>query len=187
MADLELLAKLEELRSGEWNAGQDNGINQRHRDQLYSKIFREGNLDVDALPAGEAGGYRGTTVAVELAAELDDWAFVRREWSRARRRQLEAFATGGTARIQTPGGPGCEALERNDGVALMGLASQDEAAQQFAPTLLFLANELFVNSILNQGAATRDGAREQALRSAWRPSGSTPMTTGSITISPAFS
>src|SRR5262249_4984806 len=111
VADLELLSRLEELWSGEqYKVGKGSDVRE---DRHYGEVFREANLDVDALPADEAGERIGrTTVAVEVAAHLDNWSFVRRrskpgDWKHLLRVARAADRDGWRTRLR-------EALERQD-------------------------------------------------------------------------
>jgi serine/threonine protein kinase/tetratricopeptide (TPR) repeat protein len=76
--DLELLEKLEQIRLEEGAAGKEGRFDHSRTENRYRQLFREARLDVEALPEEEAAEcIRGSTVAVELAAFLDDWAFAR--------------------------------------------------------------------------------------------------------------
>ena len=140
-----MLDRLESVRAGEWYADKRNEFNHALRDRRYGEMFREANLDVDALPADEAGErIRSTTVAVELAAALDEWSYARIQSGASgdRRKHLLRVARaadrdGWRTRLRV-------AVENEDREALLDLASQDEAAQQLPSTLLALANLLWV-------------------------------------------
>jgi tetratricopeptide (TPR) repeat protein len=78
LADLELLDRLENVRLEKTTEIKDYSFNYVGTDALYGQTFRDAGLDVEALPAEEAAErIEGTTVAVELAAVLDHWAWVR--------------------------------------------------------------------------------------------------------------
>src|SRR5262249_57045820 len=80
VADLRLLERLENVRleyaaAVKDEAGGGGHFNWELGDKLYREAFQEAGLEVEAWPAQEAGERsRGTTVAAELAAGLDDWA-----------------------------------------------------------------------------------------------------------------
>jgi serine/threonine-protein kinase len=81
-ADRKLLDELIDIRSAEADDRDGSAT-----DANYTVAFREAGLDVTALPPAEAGAKiraRPATVAVTLAAALDDWAAVRRELQRDR-------------------------------------------------------------------------------------------------------
>jgi serine/threonine-protein kinase len=81
-----LLARLVDIRSAE--ADDPDGS---ASDAAYADAFRQAGIDVDALPPAEVGATikaRPPSVAVVLAAGLDDWAAQRR---RARREPEEAW------------------------------------------------------------------------------------------------
>jgi hypothetical protein len=82
LADLKLVADLEELRAqradmGLVMVGRDYSYPYAQADSNYEQAFRAIGVDVDAGSPDEAGQrLRERTVAVELAAVLDDWAYV---------------------------------------------------------------------------------------------------------------
>jgi tetratricopeptide (TPR) repeat protein len=162
LADLELLAKLEDLRSGQWIASKSGAFNRALLDRRYGETFREGHLDVEALPAAEAGErIRGTTAAVELAAEIDNWTYQLR-WVGAggdRRKHLmqvarEADCDDWRTRLR-------EALESTDRKALVELAAQEEAKDLFPSTLLALANTVHQANAREQAVALLRASQRQ--------------------------
>jgi tetratricopeptide (TPR) repeat protein len=84
VADLRLLERLENVSLEYASSARDLPDGRSYfdgelADRLYRDAFRKAALDVADLPAAEAGArIRGTTVATELAAVLDYWAYVRR-------------------------------------------------------------------------------------------------------------
>jgi tetratricopeptide (TPR) repeat protein len=144
-ADLELLDRLEnvrleretEVKDGHFDLGE--GV-----DGLYGQTFREAGLDVEALSAAEAGERaRRSTVAVELAAVLDHWAWVRRNtrgandfsWKHLVRVARVADPDGWRMRVR-------EALERRDEQSLRTLASSEEIFGLAPATLYVLGGAL---------------------------------------------
>ena len=78
-ADLEMVAKVEEIRLLS-TAVKDEHFDDAVRDPEYAQAFRRYGVDVAALGPAEAGErIRATSVAVALAAALDDWALVCKE------------------------------------------------------------------------------------------------------------
>jgi serine/threonine protein kinase/Flp pilus assembly protein TadD len=76
--DLELLEKLVLVSLDELTKVEQGNYDQNTADARYGQTFREAGLEVETLSAEEAGEQiRQSTVAVELAAELDRWAIVR--------------------------------------------------------------------------------------------------------------
>jgi serine/threonine protein kinase len=154
LADLELLSRLEEVRwemvevwFGEhsWAIG----------DRRFGEVFRDANLDVQALSAVEAGErIRRTTVAAELAAVLDDWASIRRAlrpldeaaWKHLFQVAREAERDGWRTRLR-------EALESRDREALLELAASDEAVQLLPSTLHALGSALDEEGTVKQAEA----------------------------------
>jgi tetratricopeptide (TPR) repeat protein len=78
VADLELLGKLENIRLEKLTALRDWRFDREAADAVYEQTFREAGLDVEALPIEEVvERIRGSSVAVELAAEIHYWAEIR--------------------------------------------------------------------------------------------------------------
>jgi tetratricopeptide (TPR) repeat protein len=79
LADLDLLDRLERVRLEALTAGNDGHFDNEGADALYRQRFREEGLAIESLSAEEGGErIRRSTVAVELAAVLDHWAWVRK-------------------------------------------------------------------------------------------------------------
>ena len=73
--DRELMSRLDEIRSGQYEDGDGTDA-----DASYGDAFREAGIDIDALSAVEAGAKiksRPASVRVALATALDEWADVR--------------------------------------------------------------------------------------------------------------
>jgi serine/threonine protein kinase len=106
----------------------------------YGEILREANLDVEAMPVDEAAErIRTSSVALELAAVLDEWSIWR---SRDRHDEVSWQHTLRVARAVDPDGWRTrlrEALERKDREGLLDLAASDQAANLLPPTLHALA------------------------------------------------
>jgi serine/threonine protein kinase/tetratricopeptide (TPR) repeat protein len=134
--DLELLARLEQARL-ESTAVKGNHFDDESADRRYGEIFRAYRLDVEAASAEEAGArIAGSTVSLELASFLDEWALLRR----ALRPQSESHWRGllDIARTADPDAWRTElrdALARPDGPALLTLVSSDRALQLLPWTL----------------------------------------------------
>ncbi len=154
LADLELLTRVGTQRTKCKFVGNDPLADYVRFDAEYVEAFREANLDVDVLSADEAGRrIRATTVPVELASEIDEWAGIRHRrrvpgeadrWKHLYRVARAADPDPWRSRLR-------EALEREDLEALKELASQDEAAVQLPATLRALTTSL-------RGAAAYDQA-----------------------------
>jgi serine/threonine protein kinase/Flp pilus assembly protein TadD len=135
--DLELLEKLEQIRLEEGAAGKEGRFDHSRTENRYRQRFREARLDVEALPEEEAAErIRGSTVAVELAAFLDDWAF-----ARAQSKGKDDPGRKSLLRIARLADPDPwrtkvrEALERRDRQTLGELAASKEIFQ-FPPATL---------------------------------------------------
>jgi tetratricopeptide (TPR) repeat protein len=158
VADLKLLERLENVRLEYALTGQfDNAL----ADRLFRAAFQEAALDVDALPAPEAGnGIRSTTVAAELAAALDHWAYVRRPvrsrddpgWRHLL--QVARVADPDPWRVRVR-----DELERQDPAALRKLAASEKVFGLLPATLTCL-----VHALRNTGAITESLALAQEMQ-----------------------
>jgi serine/threonine protein kinase/Tfp pilus assembly protein PilF len=145
-ADLELLEKLEYVRLEQGTVLKDQRFDYEGEDGLYVQTFREAGLDVEGLPVVEAGERIGkSTVAVELAAVLDRWAWVRRRirnhkdsWKALLRMARVADLDVWRTRVRG-------ALERGDRQALLALAASEEVIGLSPATLMVLGASLPVN------------------------------------------
>jgi serine/threonine protein kinase/Flp pilus assembly protein TadD len=78
VADLQLLVDLENVRLEMTNTTDEGRFDTAGADELYAQEFRKAGLDLETLPVEEAAErIRGKTVATELSAVLDYWAFIR--------------------------------------------------------------------------------------------------------------
>jgi tetratricopeptide (TPR) repeat protein len=143
VADLELLAQLEEARL-DADAVKDNGFDWAQTERRFGEIFRDFHLDMDAGSAEEAARPIGdSTVALELAAALDEWARLRRylhPQEKGRWRRLLPVARAADPdrwRTQLR-----DALAREDRAAVAKLASSGGAEQLRSWTVLALAKAL---------------------------------------------
>jgi Flp pilus assembly protein TadD len=147
VADLALLDRLEDARL-EMSAHKYGRFDEEGADRRYGEAFRAAGLDVEALPAAEAGErLRGMTVAAELAAALDHWALVRRTLrgqEDASWKHLLAVARGadpeeGRQRLRQHLQ---QALERDQAQALADLAASEKVSRLWPATLGVLAAAL---------------------------------------------
>jgi tetratricopeptide (TPR) repeat protein len=142
-ADLELVAELEEARL-QMTAVKESYFDLELGDRLYTEAFQRANLDVEVLPVEEAAErIRQSSVAAELAAALDQWALTRQQikgrspfsWQHLLRVARAADPDAWRDRLR-------EALEREDGQALVELARSEAVVRQPSLTLSFLADLL---------------------------------------------
>ena len=114
-------------------------------DRRYREILSEAHLDVDAWSAEEAGKrIRETTVALELAALLDDWAMRRRTLNPQDEARWKHLLD--VSRVADPDGWRTQlrdALAGKDREALVTLASSDKAMQLLPWTLHAVAERLW--------------------------------------------
>jgi tetratricopeptide (TPR) repeat protein len=140
LADLELLDRLENIRLEQLTATKDGNFDVQGGDALYGQTFRDAGLDVEALPAEEAGQrIAASSVAAELAVVLDQWASTRwgnpadSSWQHLLRVARVADPDVWRTRVR-------EALERRDWQALLSLASSEEIFDLAPATLFVLGN-----------------------------------------------
>jgi hypothetical protein len=142
-ADLELLARLENIRLKTMTAVKDGEFDWKGAVDLYEQTFRDAGLDVHALGVEEAGEriWR-STVAVELAAALDFWALTRRRvrgdddsgWRDLLRVARLADPDALRTRVR-------EAVERKDQQALLAVAS---SVSRLPPATLSVVGSLLL-------------------------------------------
>jgi serine/threonine protein kinase/tetratricopeptide (TPR) repeat protein len=76
--DLQMVLRLENTRLEGSRTNAEGMIDFAHEDREYGQVFRQFGLDALALgPQEIADQVLATTIPLELAAALDDWAFVR--------------------------------------------------------------------------------------------------------------
>jgi serine/threonine-protein kinase len=139
-ADLELVAELEEAQlqiAGQFDVERAN--------RLCAEAFQRTGLDVEALPAEQAGErIRTSSVAAELGAALDRWVLIRLDMGGGR----SDPGCGHLVRIARAADPDPwrdqvrEALGRGDTRALVELSRSEEALPQPPLTLAALGTAL---------------------------------------------
>jgi tetratricopeptide (TPR) repeat protein len=145
-ADLKLALDLEDV----WSQGGDFILKGRRFfdfdecDRLLTRLFRDYGIDVKRLPPEEAGRLiGGSSVAVELAAALDEWALAAKKAKgedEVRWRRLVKIA-----RIADPDALRNslrEALTRNEPAVLLEMASSVPVRQLPPGTAVVLGNAL---------------------------------------------
>jgi tetratricopeptide (TPR) repeat protein len=79
LADLSMLAKLEEVRLDQALV-RDGHFDMARADPAYAQAFRDYGIDVEVLSVDEAGSrIRECAISLHLAAALDGWALARRD------------------------------------------------------------------------------------------------------------
>jgi tetratricopeptide (TPR) repeat protein len=163
LADLELLERLESVRLEAAAEVKDRHFDFAGADARYRQRFLEVGLDVEALSAEEAGERIGTsTVAVELAAVLDHWAWLRVDMTGPDEPGWKHLL--GVARRADPDSTRTRvrlALEKRDPQALRQLVASEEALRLPPITQAVLGQALF------RDRESR-GSLEQFLRAAQR-------------------
>jgi tetratricopeptide (TPR) repeat protein len=143
-ADLEMVATLEEIRLQK--ASQDPAVG-----PAYAKAFREYGIDVTALDPVQAGEHIGQKgIRVQLAAALDDWAFLAsEEKAKPGRKVLLAIAASGDP--DSKRNEVRSALQRGDARALKQLAASKRLTQLPPSTLVLVARTLRQVSLVKRG------------------------------------
>jgi serine/threonine-protein kinase len=142
--DLEMVAELADIRlQSAAETDYDWGI--ARRDPAYAQVFRERGIDpahgVDPLEAAQRIG--AESIRVEVAAALDDWAAVCREWRpKADTTWKDLLAIARAADPDPLRNRLRDAWERRDVKALAQLAASEEAVGWPAPTVALLGNAL---------------------------------------------
>jgi serine/threonine protein kinase/Flp pilus assembly protein TadD len=77
--DLALVERLEEVRLEQSQVKKDGEFDLAAADAAYARFFREYGLDVEAGGPEAVAWIRSRSIAVELAAALDNWAMARRK------------------------------------------------------------------------------------------------------------
>jgi tetratricopeptide (TPR) repeat protein/serine/threonine protein kinase len=137
--DLEMAAELEEVRLRRSEVKDDHFDWDRVASE-YAAAFRAFGIDVEALePAEAAERIRARSIAVELAAALDDWAGIpgAKEEDAQRLRALAAAADPDPYRNRLR-----EALEHRDREALKELAASEQVEDLPPSSVVLLANAL---------------------------------------------
>jgi serine/threonine protein kinase/tetratricopeptide (TPR) repeat protein len=130
-ADLELLAGLEQARLEAAQSNKTRGWDEKRMDRRYGELFQDSHLPLESGSAEKAGQHiRASTVPLELAAFLDEWAMMRRRIDSTnvtRWRYLLDVAR--TADPDAWRSQLREALATRNRDALVRLAAADEAMQ----------------------------------------------------------
>jgi tetratricopeptide (TPR) repeat protein len=135
--DLKMVATVEEARSRKSDLDQGR-VAFRRAPGEYARAFRDFGIDVERLePAEAAERIRARTIAIELAAALDDWALA--HWEHDSRIDRRLLAVARSADPDPWRNQVRDALERQDRKALKELTASAEAGRLPVPTLIFLS------------------------------------------------
>jgi tetratricopeptide (TPR) repeat protein/serine/threonine protein kinase len=139
-ADLETVARLEEIRLEHW-AGTNERADLEATDRAYHEELRAFGLDVGELDADEAAGrVRATAIRDRLVAALDDWVWVKRKLHLPGREQLLTMLQ--RADDDPWRDRFCQAFERGDHQALESLARNQQAPAQSPAMVVLLGTGL---------------------------------------------
>jgi serine/threonine-protein kinase len=138
-ADAKMLERLDEIRELEGDA-----FDWARADEAYAAAFREYGIDLENVVRTEAAErLRATTIAVRLAAALDDWAFVRtkarpnQSGAGSRLREIALAADPDPWRTKLR-----DAAHKQDLTTLRELATSPEVRSLPPPTLKLLGGAL---------------------------------------------
>jgi serine/threonine protein kinase/tetratricopeptide (TPR) repeat protein len=142
--DLDMVARLEEIRHGTATPAKRNALNTRSADPAYRRAFQEFDLDVETLePAEAARRVQTSAVAARLLAALDDWLLAKMttHGSAGREALLEVLQQADP----DPWRSGIRAaFGRRDVAALRDLSRDERLLAQAPPTVLLL-EEMWIN------------------------------------------
>jgi serine/threonine protein kinase/tetratricopeptide (TPR) repeat protein len=151
LADLEMVAALEEIRLRQT----ERWFDVAKADAAYAAAFQRYGPNVEALSASEAArAIRARSVPLELAAALDDWAYVRRyHSSRDAAAWKHVLAIARLADPDSLRGQVRDAWERSDRHALMELSAVNGVKDLPPQTIVLLATGLYRLDAKEQAAA----------------------------------
>jgi tetratricopeptide (TPR) repeat protein len=161
-ADLEMVATLEDIRLQK-AAVHDDHFASAAAGPAYAKAFREYGIDVTALDPVQAGQrLRQKSIRVQLAAALDDWAFLPSEKKdKPSRRELLVIA--GAADPDLLRNEVRSALHRGDAQALKQLAASDRLTYLPPSTLVLVAKTLRRISATKQRTKAGESSAKEAV------------------------
>jgi tetratricopeptide (TPR) repeat protein len=144
LRDLKMVAQLDQVRLHKTAVIKDVFQDRAQTESGYAKAFGEYGTDVEALePRKAADQIRTTTIPVELAAALDDWAMARRLARKPEDKSWKhLLAVARAADTDELRNQVRDALERMDQKALVELATSNRLARLPAPTLVLLGDVL---------------------------------------------
>jgi serine/threonine protein kinase/Flp pilus assembly protein TadD len=169
LADLEMVARLEDIRLRTLSKLKDGVFDHAGADREYALAFRDYGIDVEALLLADVGSQiEARAIRVELAAALDSWAMARNAMSKGQDlkwKQLLAVARGADGDPER-----CrlrEALERRDRRLLEQMASSISLKDLPAPTLHVLGRALRETGAMPQALAVLQAAQRRHPNDFW--------------------
>jgi tetratricopeptide (TPR) repeat protein len=160
-ADLEMAVLLEDIRL-RGSEVRGSSFDDARKDPDYEAAFREYGIDVGRLAPREAAErMQATTIPVELAAALDDWALVRRRTRKDEAAWKDLLALARAADPDDWRNQVRDALERGDAALLRRLGASERTAGLPPSTLVSLAEALRKNGAVERAAALLRQAQQQ--------------------------
>src|SRR5262249_18501882 len=149
--DLEIVLELEDVRLEVYaDSNNSASYDPTPLDAAYARVFKKHGIEVEGLDAEVAGErIRARTVAIELAAALDNWAMSRWvKWNRGKRRAepgpwQHLLAIAGAADPNPLRNRVRQLLAKMDQKALAELVASTPPADLPAQSILMLAEVLF--------------------------------------------
>jgi tetratricopeptide (TPR) repeat protein/serine/threonine protein kinase len=164
-ADLDMVARLEEIRL-EKSAVKDLHFDSATADEDYRKAFQDYAVDVTGQePAAAAALLGSRVIRVELAAALDDWAFVR--WALAMPDGEKFLALARAIDPDPLRNQLREAMEQGRIDAVDKLTTSEQITDAPAPTLVLLASVLWSSGRTAQAVALLQRAQPAHAADFW--------------------
>ncbi|HZU38253.1 MAG TPA: serine/threonine-protein kinase [Gemmataceae bacterium] len=159
--DLELVDRLQQIRLQRGAEVTNGHFDAEGPDRLYEQTFRAAGFDIEALPAQIAAArIQASSVPIELAAALDDWAQARRDSRSKKDASWKSFVQVACLVDSDPWRTRArQALIAGDRAALRRLVASVDVAHLPASTLSALAYALWRDKVA-------DSTAEAFLRSA---------------------
>lgn len=145
LADLQMIKRLDEIRA--WRG--DDASDHKSQDRAFSRVFADFGVDVEKLDPAEVAERirRRPNIAVRVAAGLDEWAMVLRDWALRDKKRAQATWKGliDTARLADPDPWRSELRQlivKGDMKALRRLADSSDVATLPVQSLQLMGNAL---------------------------------------------
>jgi tetratricopeptide (TPR) repeat protein len=165
LADLAMVERLEEIRLQQSQVKADgSGFDFGGADAAYARAFRDYGLDVEASGPGAGEWLGARSIAVELAAALDDWAQAR--WEEKGEAEGTWKLLLAVARAADPDPLRTQvrqALEARDQARLNEVAKAAAGAGLSATTLVAVAKALRPTDLRSEGQAQDVGLAARAV------------------------
>jgi tetratricopeptide (TPR) repeat protein/serine/threonine protein kinase len=162
-ADLEMVARLDDIRLLGTNGLKEGKFDIAVRDAKYAQAFREYGLDLETLDPSEAAKRIWTkSIALKLAATLDDWALVRKNiWKKDDAAWKKLLAMARKADPDLWRNQIRDAVEHEDRKTLGELAASEQTSEQSPSTLVLLGINVRRTGMTKEAVALLQKAQER--------------------------